>query len=175
MFHAPDTAGKTASGIYHIHYGSVSTAVYTLDLLLSDIIGYAIVMFVSFCSIIAGAISLHKNGYCSDTTFSKIMVTTRNPTLDRIVKSYLGVALGADPMPKELGKLQLQFGVVDSEEESSLVKHTAFGLPEETTILEGRQGEYMQNEIELRRRRSVEMGRGGALSASGLGLGYIPG
>jgi hypothetical protein len=102
------------------------------------------------------------------------MVTTRNPTLDQIVKSYPGASLGADPMPKQLEKLQLRFGVVDTDEESPLLKHTAFGLPEETTILEDGQREYNQSEIELSK-RSVQMGRGGAFTASGLGLGYIPG
>jgi hypothetical protein len=146
---------------------------YTISLA-DDVTGYALVMFAAFCSIIVGAMALHRNGYCSDTTFSKIMVTTRNPTLDRIVMSYPGVSLGADPMPKELEKLQLRFGVMDTGEEAPLVKHTAFGLTEETTIFEDGRGEYNQSEIELRR-RSVEMGRSSSLASSGLGLGYLPG
>lgn len=86
-------------------------------------IGYAFSIMFATASLIVGGFSIIANGITSDTTFSKIMVTTRNRTLDRVVAAYEGVCLGGDPFPEELEDTQLMFGVIDG----GARKHAAFG------------------------------------------------
>ncbi|KAI4645679.1 hypothetical protein J4E93_005256 [Alternaria ventricosa] len=96
-------------------------------------IGYAIVIAITFAFILVGAWSLHMNGVASDVLFSRIMATTRNPTLDHL---SIGACLGGDPFPKELAKTKLRFGVLleDDPREGPLgkVEHCCFGTMGET-------------------------------------------
>ncbi|OCL13600.1 hypothetical protein AOQ84DRAFT_263660, partial [Glonium stellatum] len=103
-------------------------------------IGYAIVVAVTFVFLIVGAWSIHQNGVASDTQFSRIMVTTRNPTIDRL---SVGACLGGDPFPPELIKTKLKFGVLLEDEEQlnvasrgegplGRVEHCTFGTAGET-------------------------------------------
>jgi hypothetical protein len=91
-------------------------------------IGYALAVTITFGSILAGAFAMYQNGVASDTLFSRIMVTTRNPTLDRL---SVGACLGGDPFPKDLTKTKLRFGVLLEEDprEGPLgkVEHCCFG------------------------------------------------
>jgi hypothetical protein len=91
-------------------------------------VGYAIAVFIAFSSIFVGAFSIFQNGVSSDIQFSRIMVTTRNPTLDRL---SVGACLGGDPFPKELTQTKLRFGVLleDDVREGPLgrVEHCTFG------------------------------------------------
>jgi hypothetical protein len=90
--------------------------------------GYALAVAITFGSILVGAFAMYQNGVASDTLFSRIMVTTRNPTLDRL---SVGACLGGDPFPKDLTKTKLRFGVLLEEEprEGPLgkVEHCCFG------------------------------------------------
>jgi len=107
-------------------------------------IGYSIVVAVALASIIVGAHSLGSNGISSDTLFSRIMVTTRNPTLDHLSR---GACLGSDPFPRELEETKLRFGVWHEGGVSDAtglglsgmggkVGHCAFGTIHETTEIE---------------------------------------
>ncbi|KAI5795266.1 hypothetical protein EDC01DRAFT_728137 [Geopyxis carbonaria] len=135
-------------------------------------ISYSIAIVVAFVCIIMGALSINHNGMCSDITFSKIMVTTRNRTLDALVKSYPGVALGGHPVPQDLENTRLRFGVIDDEDDSEsapLMKHTAFGLAGETKLIDKFHAEKAQNA-----NPDVELGSRGPW-APGSGLGMLPG
>jgi hypothetical protein len=96
-------------------------------------IGYTIVIGMTFCFILIGAWSIYQNGVASDVLFSRIMVTTRNPTLDHL---SVGACLGGDPFPKELTETKLRFGVLleDNPREGPLgtVEHCCFGTVGET-------------------------------------------
>jgi hypothetical protein len=102
-------------------------------------VGYAIVVAVAFSFLLVGGLSMLKNGVSSDTYFSRIMVTTRNPTLDRL---SVGACLGGDPFPVELRRTKLRFGVLHEDEGSDAyvrneglfgkVEHCAFGTEGET-------------------------------------------
>lgn len=96
-------------------------------------IGYAIVIGVTFVFILIGAWSIFQNGVASDVLFSRIMTTTRNPTLDHL---SVGACLGGDPFPKELMRTKLRFGVLleDNPREGPLgvVEHCCFGTMGET-------------------------------------------
>jgi hypothetical protein len=73
-------------------------------------IGYAIIIAVTLIFLVVGFHAMYDNGVSSDTVFSRIMTTTRNPTLDRL---SVGACLGSDPFPKELERTKLRFGVLD--------------------------------------------------------------
>ena len=98
-------------------------------------IGYAAVIAVTFSFILVGAWSLHQNGVASDVLFSRILATTRNPTLDHL---SVGACLGGDPFPKELAKTKLRFGVLLEDEDGGRegplgkVEHCCFGTMGET-------------------------------------------
>ena len=96
-------------------------------------IGYAVVIAITFAFILVGFWSIYQNGVASDVLFSRIMVTTRNPTLDHL---SVGACLGGDPFPKELTETKLRFGVLleDDPREGPLgkVEHCTFGTIGET-------------------------------------------
>lgn len=96
-------------------------------------IGYTIVIGITFCFVCIGAYSIWQNGVASDVLFSRILATTRNPTLDYL---SVGACLGGDPFPKELQETKLRFGVLleDNPREGPLgvVEHCCFGTMGET-------------------------------------------
>ncbi|KAF2838783.1 hypothetical protein M501DRAFT_906253, partial [Patellaria atrata CBS 101060] len=79
-------------------------------------IGYAIVVAFTLIFLVVGSVSIWQNGVTSDTSFSRIMVTTRNPTLDRI---SVGACLGGDPFPAELKKTRLRFGILEEDDDNN--------------------------------------------------------
>jgi len=97
-------------------------------------VGYAISIFATLVFVIVGMHSIYLNGITSDTLFSKVLVTTRNPTLDNLVEKHEGVCLGGDPFPEELEKTRLRFGIIDRGDGGT---HTAFGTESETTVMVG--------------------------------------
>lgn len=129
-------------------------------------LGYSLAILTSFLSIIIGSFCMHQNGMAADLTFSKIMVTTRNQTLDVMVRAYPGVALGGDPMPDEIKNTELRFGILEGEmdgvDEKSMVPHTAFGLVGETEPL-------------MRRFAAKHNKKGTAFGGMAARLGAIPG
>jgi hypothetical protein len=127
-------------------------------------VGYAIIVVVAFLFILAGAWSIHLNGVASDTQFSRIMVTTRNPTLDKLA---VGACLGGDPFPKELRETKLRFGVLleDDVREGPLgrVEHCTFGAVGETKEIQ-KYGVYAG----LKKYREGEAEKGTAQEKEGL-------
>lgn len=99
-------------------------------------IGYAFAVAGAMLCLVIGGWAIFQNGVASDTLFSRILVTTRNPTLDRISS---GACLGGDPFPKELTKTKLRFGVLleENPREGPLgpVEHCTFGAVGETKAI----------------------------------------
>ncbi|PVI03515.1 hypothetical protein DM02DRAFT_244909 [Periconia macrospinosa] len=104
-------------------------------------VGYAFAVFVTLCFLGVGAWSIFQNGVASDTLFSRIMVTTRNPTLDQL---SVGACLGGDPFPKELTNTKMRFGVLKEENPREgpfgVVGHCCFGAEPEV-------GDIMKNGV----------------------------
>jgi hypothetical protein len=75
------------------------------------LISYGAAAFVSLLAIVAGFYAIHENGVVHSTTFSSLIATTRNPTLDHIFESE---SLGALPMPKEILRHKVRFGLLSS-------------------------------------------------------------
>ncbi|OAL53073.1 hypothetical protein IQ07DRAFT_609594 [Pyrenochaeta sp. DS3sAY3a] len=97
---------------------------------------YAPVIFVTLLIMLFGAVTIWEDGATFSTGFSRILVTTRNTTLDDISR---GACLGNDPFPLELMHTRLKFGVLADHSESeymggdgfSNVGHCAFGVASE--------------------------------------------
>lgn len=99
---------------------------------------YAPLMFVTFLILLLGFWTIIEDGTTFSAGFSRILVTTRNTTLDDISR---GACLGNDPFPRELMLTKLRFGVlgegleVDCMGRDSMqsVGHCAFGVASEVT------------------------------------------
>ncbi|KAG9190955.1 hypothetical protein G6011_09043 [Alternaria panax] len=102
---------------------------------------YAPVIFTTLLILMFGAVTIWQDGTTFSTGFSRILVTTRNTTLDDISR---GACLGNDPFPTELMHTRLQFGVLSDGEEDFLrddgyqgsggsqdIHHCAFGVASE--------------------------------------------
>ncbi|KAF1834421.1 hypothetical protein BDW02DRAFT_588936 [Decorospora gaudefroyi] len=70
---------------------------------------YAPVVFVTLLILLFGAFTIWQDGTTFSVGFSRILVTTRNTTLDDISR---GACLGNDPFPMELMHTKLKFGVL---------------------------------------------------------------
>jgi hypothetical protein len=96
---------------------------------------YAPVIWTTLMILLIGAWNIIKDGTTFSVGFSRIMVTTRNTTLDDISR---GACLGNDPFPLELMNTRLQFGVLNDHTEDYVgiealpgIGHCAFGVPSE--------------------------------------------
>ncbi|KAF2686205.1 hypothetical protein K458DRAFT_441784 [Lentithecium fluviatile CBS 122367] len=102
---------------------------------------YAPVIFFTLIILLMGAWTIHQDGTTFSVGFSRIMVTTRNQTLDDISR---GACLGNDPFPMELMHTKLQFGVLNDYGELEYigqdglqgVGHCAFGVPSEVSFIQ---------------------------------------
>jgi hypothetical protein len=70
---------------------------------------YAPVIFVTLLILIFGLFTIWEDGTTFSAGFSRILVTTRNTTLDNISR---GACLGNDPFPMELMNTRLKFGAL---------------------------------------------------------------
>jgi hypothetical protein len=93
----------------------------------------------SIICVILGCYALFQNGVDSDLSFSQILVTTRNETLDR---ESQGAWLGGEYISKSLRKLKLRYGrlplrtsTIVVEGESNAFEYAGFGLEEEVMSL----------------------------------------
>lgn len=75
-----------------------------------------------------GLFALQHNGVAHSSSFSALMATTRNPTLDIVSEGH---SLGAQPI-KDMGRVKLRFGEVDA---GQATPHVAWGLDEEVRRL----------------------------------------
>ncbi|KAF2034243.1 hypothetical protein EK21DRAFT_57027 [Setomelanomma holmii] len=100
---------------------------------------YAPVIFVTLVVLLFGALTIWEDGTTFSVGFSRILVTTRNTTLDYISR---GACLGNDPFPLELMHTRLRFGAISgggSEGEGLDPQgpgHCAFGVDSEVAPIE---------------------------------------
>ncbi|KAF2713027.1 hypothetical protein K504DRAFT_369490 [Pleomassaria siparia CBS 279.74] len=101
---------------------------------------YAPVILFVFIILLIGAWTIWQDGTTFSVGFSRVMVTTRNTTLDDISR---GACLGNDPFPGELMHTKLKFGVLNEDngaeytfiEGTSGIGHCAFGVASELTAI----------------------------------------
>jgi hypothetical protein len=101
------------------------------------VLSYSIAVAATLFCLVIGLVALWRNGIASDVSFSRVLVTTRNPTLDNISR---GSCLGGDPYPRHLRKTKLKFGELWSSRDDDarvLVAHAGFGTEREVVQLKG--------------------------------------
>ncbi|KAL4768995.1 hypothetical protein BDW60DRAFT_210403 [Aspergillus nidulans var. acristatus] len=91
---------------------------------------YMSAVAVAIASVVVGFIALRRNGVSQGTSFSSVLMTTRNPELDRLV---IGHCLGSEPLKEEIGKVRLQFGEIEGADLQR--RHAAFGTKDSVTAL----------------------------------------
>ncbi|KAL4911902.1 hypothetical protein BDW62DRAFT_206992 [Aspergillus aurantiobrunneus] len=92
-------------------------------------IAYMTAVAVTLVCVLVGFHALWSNGVPHSTSFSSVLVTTRNPELDHLA---FGHCLGSDPLDKEVGKVRLRFGEIEGARE---YRHAAFGTKGSVTAL----------------------------------------
>lgn len=98
------------------------------------VMAYTIAVAAALLCVGIGIQSLLTNGYSAGSSFSSILLTTRNPDLDSLAQGH---CLGAKPIPKDIGKTVLRFGVLDSQPyDKDVGGHAAFGLWDDVRMLE---------------------------------------
>ncbi|KAJ5158985.1 uncharacterized protein N7500_008636 [Penicillium coprophilum] len=90
---------------------------------------YMTALGVTIVCVIVGFLALRENGAAHNTSFSSMLMTTRNPELDELAKGH---CLGAGELPDEIGDVQLRFGEVEGSEQ---YKRAAFGTKESVSPL----------------------------------------
>jgi hypothetical protein len=91
---------------------------------------YITVLGITITCIIFRFFALQQNGVSQSTSFSSILITTQNAELDCLA---VGHCLGAEPLEKEIRKVQLQYGEIYSHKQRH--KHAAFGTKGSVTAL----------------------------------------
>ncbi|KAI2783856.1 hypothetical protein F4815DRAFT_458231 [Daldinia loculata] len=91
---------------------------------------YSSAVVVTLLCICVGFAALLSNGYTSSTAFSAVLLTTRNPDLDRLSTDN---TLGAKPLPHPIRDTKLRFGILRTEGSES---QAGFGLDGTVTPLE---------------------------------------
>jgi hypothetical protein len=94
---------------------------------------YGVAIFVSAICIVVGAYMLWDNGVDADMSFSQVLVTTRNRSLDQVCA---GANLGGDQITEELKDTPLRFGMLQTGDS----QHPCFGLEGEITPLRNQGG-----------------------------------
>lgn len=98
------------------------------------VLAYSLAVAAAALSVGVGLAALRTNGYSAGASFSSILLTTRNPDLDALAEGY---CLGARPVPNEVGKTVLRFGILNSQPyDQSTGGHGAFGLQDDVRTLQ---------------------------------------
>ncbi|KAH8679682.1 hypothetical protein BGZ60DRAFT_481059 [Tricladium varicosporioides] len=71
------------------------------------LLAYGIALLATLFALTLGLRAIFLNGVSHNSSFSGMLCTTRNPTLDALAK---GRTLGAEPLERDIGKTRLRFG-----------------------------------------------------------------
>ncbi|KAL4982167.1 hypothetical protein BDW68DRAFT_171306 [Aspergillus falconensis] len=88
---------------------------------------------VTIACTIVGFFALRENGISLTTSFSSVLMTTRNPEIDCLA---VGHCLGSDPPDKKTGEAWLQFAEIERADQRH--KHAAYGTKGSVTTLSPR-------------------------------------
>lgn len=98
------------------------------------LLAYAVAVCAAAVCAAVGLDALVANGYSAETTFSSILLTTRNADLDDLATGH---CLGERPLAKEVGRRRLRYGIVRSQAYDAAVKgsHACFGFADDVREL----------------------------------------
>lgn len=103
-------------------------------------VAYAVAIVASLLCVCVGLRAQLVNGVSHGTSFSSIMCSTRNKTLDELTKGY---SLAALPLDKSIKNTELKFGLFkETGNGQGIVKRVGFGLVSEVETLEKRTSCY---------------------------------
>ncbi|KAF4633144.1 hypothetical protein G7Y89_g4978 [Cudoniella acicularis] len=94
--------------------------------------------------VLVGLRAYQINGVSCDASFSGIISTTENPTLDALTKGH---SLGAQPLRKEIAKTKLMIGVLEGGDNLDDASRLGFGLlgkPDTAGTSEGFAGQFRE-------------------------------
>jgi hypothetical protein len=91
---------------------------------------YMSALAVTIACVVVGFFALRQNGVPQNNSFSSVLMTTRNPELDRLA---VGHCLGSEPLKGDIDKVLLQFGEVEGA--NLRHRHAAFGSKGSVTAL----------------------------------------
>ena len=100
-------------------------------------IPYSLALSTGFLCVLVGCMMLIENGVDSNMSFSQLLVTTRNSSLDALAD---GACLGGGAISHNMQRVklrygQLQTGLQDEDDSEEVVAHAAFGLNDEIVPL----------------------------------------
>ncbi|CAI7641693.1 unnamed protein product [Penicillium glandicola] len=90
---------------------------------------YMAALGVTVVCVVVGFFALRENGVSHNTSFSSVLMTTRNPELDHLAN---GRCLGSYELEKEIGEVQLRFGEIEG---SGQYTRAAFGTNDSVAAL----------------------------------------
>lgn len=93
---------------------------------------YGLAIAVTVVSVAVGMRALVVNGVSHETSFSSILCSTRNRTLDDLTSGY---SLAAEPLGSEVKDTKLKFGVLRGTNEYSSIRRVGFGIDGEVDAL----------------------------------------
>lgn len=94
---------------------------------------YGACLIVSTLCVLFGSFMLFRNGIDADMSFSQILVTTRNSSLDQLCQ---GSCLGGKTISGQLRETKLVYGELADAPVRGVQKHACFGLEDEVTHLQ---------------------------------------
>ncbi|KAL9012223.1 MAG: hypothetical protein Q9180_009116, partial [Flavoplaca navasiana] len=92
------------------------------------LISYSIAVSAALLGVSLGMRALYLNGVAHSTNFAAIVATTRSLSLTELTEA---VPMGSEPMPKEILKTKLRFGILGADsqgEEKTEMRRMGFGL-----------------------------------------------
>ncbi|EPE36340.1 hypothetical protein GLAREA_05678 [Glarea lozoyensis ATCC 20868] len=98
------------------------------------LVTYGVATAITIAYVLIGFHAFTVNGIASDSSFSSILMTTRNEDLDTLIRGH---GLVAQPLPDEIADVKLMFGVIGGR--GSEGGHVAVGLA--NTVSELKKGE----------------------------------
>ncbi|RFU25352.1 hypothetical protein B7463_g10981, partial [Scytalidium lignicola] len=108
---------------------TVNTNIYVYNVI-NLALAYGVAVGVTIVSVIIGLRALIVNGVSHGTSFSAIMCSTRNKTLDSLVVGY---SLATEPLGKEVLDTDLKFGLLG--EDYRVIRRVGFGVTSEVNTL----------------------------------------
>ncbi|KAL4791249.1 hypothetical protein BDV19DRAFT_381782 [Aspergillus venezuelensis] len=97
---------------------------------------YVSALGVTLACVAVGLVALYNNGVSQSTSFSSVLLTTRNPELDRLA---VGHCLGSDSWDRDTEDARLRFGELNDGARD--YRHAAFGMKGSVTAL-SREADY---------------------------------
>lgn len=98
------------------------------------VLAYAVAVCATAACAAVGLLALVANGYSAETSFSSILLTTRNADLDDLARGY---CLGERPLAKDVGDTRLRYGILRSQasDAEGNGSHACFGLADDVREL----------------------------------------